>query len=184
MSYKLIKTGIKEIKIIEPSIFTDKRGYFFESFNLRILQNLLDFEYNFVQDNHSRSKKNVLRGLHFQKTKPQGKLVKVIKGEIFDVAVDLRKNSKTFTNWTGHYLSSSNKHQIWIPPGFAHGFYVLSDFAEVFYKTTEYRDSNDEYCLSWNDPTFNIKWPTKNMPILSEKDRNAKLFSEISSDLE
>lgn len=167
---KAIPTAIPEVVILEPKVYGDDRGFFFESFNERTFESLTEVAANFVQDNHSRSAKNVLRGLHYQINKPQGKLVRVVAGEVFDVAVDLRKNSSTFGKWVGEYLSADNKKQLWIPVGFAHGFLVLSDVAEFLYKTTDYYAPEHERCIIWNDRELNIDWPVTGDPILSAKD--------------
>jgi len=156
---------------LEPKIFGDARGYFYESFNQRVFKELTGFSPNFVQDNTSRSASGVLRGLHYQIKQAQGKLVRVLSGEIYDVAVDIRKRSPTFGQWVGTTLSSENKKQLWIPEGFAHGFVVLSDYAEVFYKTTNYWSPDHERCIAWNDPTLNITWPISFAPVLSAKDQ-------------
>ena len=172
---KVIDTSIPEIKIIEPRVFGDERGFFLETFQLQRYQEMLGIDLDFVQDNHSRSKKGVLRGLHFQKTKPQGKLVRVVRGEVFDVAVDIRKDSPTFGTWEGVILSEDNKRQFWVPPGFAHGFLVLSDIADFEYKCTDYYDHSDEEVLLWNDPTLKIEWPADvNFIKLSDKDAAGK----------
>ena len=175
---KVIKTKLKDCVIIEPKIFGDSRGFFLETFHEKRYSDLAEVNLSFVQDNHSRSTKNVLRGLHFQKTKPQGKLVRVVNGEVFDVAVDIRQNSSTFGQWESVILSDKNKTQFWIPPGFAHGFLVLSDTADFEYKCTEYYDSSDEGSILWNDPDLNIDWPIDN-PIISDKDSNAGLLSDL-----
>lgn len=175
---KIIKTKLKNCLVIEPDVFSDKRGFFLESFNLLKYQKLIEANLNFVQDNHSHSSKNVLRGLHFQKNKPQGKLVRVVRGEVFDVAVDIRKNSLTFGQWEGVFLSEKNKRQFWVPPGFAHGFLVLSEFADFEYKCTDYYDPNDEGCIMWNDESIGIDWPSMN-PSLSEKDKDGKSLDQI-----
>ena len=167
-------TSLPDVLIIEPKVFGDERGFFFESFNSRKFEELIGQAVNFVQDNHSRSSRNVLRGMHYQIRQPQGKLVRVIAGEVFDVAVDIRKNSPTFGKWAGVLLSAENKRQLWIPPGFAHGFVVTSDYAEFLYKTTDYWAPEYERSLSWNDPAIGIEWPISGMPILSDKDRAAK----------
>ncbi|EFX5373723.1 dTDP-4-dehydrorhamnose 3,5-epimerase, partial [Shigella flexneri] len=151
---------------------------FLEVYQKQRYQNLLNIEFDFVQDNYSRSSKNVLRGLHFQKTKPQGKLVRVVRGEVFDVAVDIRKESPNYGQWIGVLLSEMNKKQFWVPPGFAHGFVVLSEMADFEYKCTEYYDPEDECCLLWNDPELNIQWPLSN-PILSDKDMKGCLLKEL-----
>ena len=176
---KIINTKLQEVKIICPIIYEDNRGLFFESFNQKSFDKLINNNTNFVQDNHSMSEFNVLRGLHYQQEPfSQGKLVRVIKGEIFDVAVDIRKNSKNFKEWVGVKLSSQNKKQLWVPRGFAHGFLVLSEEAEVLYKTDNYYNKNSERSIIWNDPDLNIDWPLKESPYLSEKDKNANLLNE------
>lgn len=175
---KVIDTAIADVKIIQPEVFGDDRGFFLETFEKRRYQAMLNIDYDFVQDNHSRSRKGVLRGLHFQKQNPQGKLVRVIRGEVFDVAVDIRKDSPTYGTWVGIYLSEENKTQFWIPPGLAHGFAVISDIADFKYKCTDYYNPESEGCLIWNDPTVNIKWPIKN-PLLSEKDKRGKLLGDL-----
>ncbi|KMT64643.1 dTDP-4-dehydrorhamnose 3,5-epimerase [Catenovulum maritimum] len=168
---KVIQTAIKDVLIIEPKVFGDQRGFFLETFQAKRYQELCGITTPFVQDNHSRSQKNVLRGLHFQKTKPQGKLVRVVQGEVFDVAVDIRKDSPTYGQWAGIILSEDNKRQLWVPPGLAHGFIVLSETADFEYKCTDYYDPSDEGCLAWDDPTINIEWPQGICPQLSEKDK-------------
>ena len=162
--------SIPEVVLLEPKIHGDERGFFFESYNKRTLESLLNRELNFVQDNQSLSAKNVLRGLHYQIKQPQGKLVRVIQGEIFDVAVDLRQSSKTFGLWVGEILSSANKRQLWVPEGFAHGFLVMSETAEVLYKTTDYYAPEHERVVLWNDPDIAIHWPINTAPILAKKD--------------
>lgn len=169
--------SIPEVILFEPKVFGDERGFFFESFNHARFEAAVGHSVTFVQDNHSKSAKGVLRGLHYQVQQPQGKLVRVAQGEVFDVAVDLRKSSPTFGRWVGALLSGGNKHQLWVPPGFAHGFVVLSDSAEFLYKTTDYYAPAHERSLLWNDPALGIQWPMQSEPILSEKDRNAKLLS-------
>ena len=171
-------TVFPEVLILEPKIFRDDRGFFFESFNQAKFSELLGQSVTFVQDNHSGSHKNVLRGLHYQIQKPQGKLVRALSGEVFDVVVDLRKTSRTYGQWMGVYLSSENRRQLWIPAGFAHGFLVVSDYAEVLYKTTEYWAPQYERSILWNDPEIGIDWPLSEMPILSEKDQSAKRLAE------
>lgn len=167
----VIETKIAGVKIIEPKVFGDNRGFFLETFEKNRYQQLLDIDLEFVQDNHSRSSKGVLRGLHFQSENPQGKLVRVVRGSVFDVAVDIRKDSPTFGKWEGVILSEENKTQFWIPPGLAHGFLVLSDLADFEYKCTDYYDSSAERCLVWNDSTVDIKWPKIDTDIkLSSKD--------------
>jgi dTDP-4-dehydrorhamnose 3,5-epimerase len=163
--------SIPEVILLEPKVFGDERGFFFESFNQKVFNDLIGREVTFVQDNHSLSAKNVLRGLHYQIEQPQGKLVRVIEGEIFDVAVDIRRSSKTFGKWVGEVLSAQNKKQLWIPEGFAHGFLVLSDNAEVLYKATAYYAPKSERVLLWNDPDLCINWSLgTTLPTLSSKD--------------
>jgi dTDP-4-dehydrorhamnose 3,5-epimerase len=174
----VIETKLKGCVIIEPKIFKDERGFFLETFQADRYREIAQIEDDFVQDNYSRSTRGVLRGLHFQKTKPQGKLVRVVRGEVFDVAVDLRKNSPSYGKWEGVILSEDNMKQFWVPPGFAHGFVVLSDIADFEYKCTEYYDTNDEGCIVWNDETLRIDWPFAN-PILSAKDQQGLNFNEI-----
>ncbi len=173
------KTAIPDVLIIEPKVFGDERGFFFESFNQAEFEATVGRKVNFVQDNHSKSAKGVLRGLHYQNPNPQGKLVRVTQGEVFDVAVDIRTNSKTFGRWVGEILSAENKRQLWIPEGFAHGFLVLSDTAEFLYKTTDFYAPEYEGCLRWDDPLLSIKWPLNQSPRVSSKDENGQLFSEI-----
>ena len=180
---KIIKTSIPDVLIIEPKVFADDRGFFFESFNKTLWQKATGVKDDFVQDNHSRSIKNVLRGLHYQIRQPQGKLVRIIVGEVFDVAVDLRKSSSTFGQWTGVNLSAENKRQLWIPKGFAHGFLVLSDVAEVLYKATDYYAPEHERSIIWNDPDIGIKWPLRNKPLLSKKDNLASPFKDAELSL-
>lgn len=169
---KVINTEIPEVLIIEPQVFGDSRGFFYESFNANKFKTLTGLDVAFVQDNHSASQKNVLRGLHYQIKQPQGKLVRVCAGEVFDVAVDLRKSSPTFGNWVGAHLSSENNRQMWVPEGFAHGFVVLSERAEFLYKTTDYWAPEHERCIAWNDPDLNINWGLGNTePELSAKDK-------------
>jgi dTDP-4-dehydrorhamnose 3,5-epimerase len=167
---KINPTAIPEVVLIEPKVFGDDRGFFFESFNLRVFKQATGLEPNFVQDNHSRSARNVLRGLHYQIRQPQGKLVRVVAGEVFDVAVDIRRGSPTFGQWVGDILSAANKKQLWIPPDFAHGFLVLSESAEFLYKTTDYWVPEHERCIRWDDPRLAIDWPLKGSPVLSAKD--------------
>lgn len=170
----IIKTEIPDVLIIEPKVFGDARGFFFESFNMRAFVKATGLSPNFVQDNHSRSAKNVLRGLHYQIKQPQGKLVRVAVGEVFDVAVDLRKHSPTFGQWAGTVLSAENKRMLWVPEGFAHGFLVLSNSADFLYKTTDYYAPEHERCVIWNDATVGITWPLTGQPILAAKDKNGK----------
>ena len=174
---KVIETEIPDVLIIEPEVFADERGFFFESFNKRKFEEVTGVKNDFVQDNHSRSKRGVLRGLHYQIKKPQGKLVRVCAGEVFDVAVDIRKSSKTFGQWVGVKISAENKRQVWVPPGFAHGFAVLSETAEFLYKTTEYYAPEDEYCIRWNDTELAIDWRFLNEPSVSEKDALGASFN-------
>ncbi|MBD2139550.1 dTDP-4-dehydrorhamnose 3,5-epimerase [Anabaena sp. FACHB-1237] len=172
----IIPTAIPDILILEPQVFQDSRGFFLESYNQRIFTEKTGLNTNFVQDNHSKSEYNVLRGLHYQIIQPQGKLVRVIAGKIFDVAVDIRKNSPTFGQWVGYELSAENKLQMWIPIGFAHGFLVLSENAEVIYKTTDYYAPGGDRSILWNDPDLDIKWPLEQPPIISAKDEKAATF--------
>lgn len=176
----IIKTSIPDVLIFEPKVFGDDRGFFFESFNEAQFLAATNIDIRFVQDNHSKSAKNVLRGLHYQIEQAQGKLVRVTNGEVFDVAVDLRMSSPTFGKWEGAYLSAENKRQMWIPPGFAHGFLVISDFAEFLYKTTDYYAPQHERCLKWNDPTVAIDWPLDGEPMLSQKDSVGLSFADAS----
>ncbi len=171
-------TAIPDVVIIEPKVFGDDRGFFYESFNERRFQELTGVTANFVQDNHSKSAKNVLRGLHYQIQQPQGKLVRVVAGEVFDVAVDIRKSSPTFGHWVGVVLSAENKRQLWVPPGFAHGFVVTSDTAEFLYKTTDYWAPEFERSILWNDPAVGIQWPIAGEPLLSGKDQIGKLLAD------
>lgn len=175
---KVIDTKIPEVKIIEPQIFRDDRGFFMESYNQRRFEELTGASENFVQDNHSRSTKNVLRGLHYQIQQAQGKLVRVISGEVYDVAVDIRRSSPTFGQWVSATLTGDNHLQMWVPAGFAHGFVVLSEHAEFIYKTTDFWAPEHERCIMWNDPDINIEWPLDGDPILSEKDKNGVPFKD------
>lgn len=174
----VIDTAIADVKIIEPRVFGDDRGFFLETFQAERYVQFAGIKQDFVQDNHSRSAKGVLRGMHFQKTKPQGKLVRVVRGEVFDVAVDIRPDSPTFGKWEGHILSEENKKQFWVPPGLAHGFVVLSDTADFEYKCTDYYDPSDEGCLAWDDPTVAIDWPISE-PLLSDKDKKGLALEEL-----
>ncbi len=174
----VIQTKIPEVFIIQPQVFGDDRGFFLESFNQQKFQDKTGIDTNFVQDNHSRSQKNVLRGLHYQIRQPQGKLVRAIVGEILDVAVDIRRHSPTFGQWVSCHLSASNKQQLWVPVGFAHGFHVISDVAEVLYKTTDYYAPEQERCIIWNDPELQINWENYADPILSAKDQAGKFLKE------
>jgi len=174
---KATPLAIREVVLFEPQVFGDDRGFFFESFNHQKFEQALDRSVRFVQDNHSCSAQWVLRGLHYQIHQTQGKLVRVVRGEIYDVAVDLRKHSPTFGQWVGQLLSAENRHQLWIPEGFAHGFLALTDQAEVLYKTTDYWAAQHERCIAWNDPSLHIKWPLGGMsPVLSAKDSQAADF--------
>lgn len=175
---KVIKTSISDVLIIEPKIYEDDRGFFYESFNEKTFAKHAGISEKFVQDNHSRSIKGVLRGLHYQLNQTQGKLVRVIAGEVYDVAVDIRKRSPTFGNWVGVSLSSTNKRMLWIPKGFAHGFLVVSDFAEFLYKTTDFYDPVSEKCICWNDPGLSIVWPDEITPSLSLKDSQGKYLKD------
>jgi dTDP-4-dehydrorhamnose 3,5-epimerase len=168
---QVVQTAIPEVLIIEPQVFGDERGFFFESFNQQKFETLTGIKTEFVQDNHSKSAINVLRGLHYQIQQPQGKLVRVTAGEVFDVAVDLRRNSPTFGKWVGVVLSGENKRQLWVPPGFAHGFLVLKDGTEFLYKTTDYYAPQHERCIRWDDPEIGVEWPLINAPVLSAKDQ-------------
>lgn len=181
MTMNIIKTGIPDVLVIEPDIFGDARGFFHESFNQKMWQEKTGLKTAFVQDNHSRSAKNVLRGLHYQIQQPQGKLVRVVRGAVFDVAVDLRKSSPTFGRWVGFELSESNYRQMWIPEGFAHGFLVLSEVADFIYKTTDYWAQPYERTILWNDPHLAIAWPLQAPPILSAKDSNATPFKDAET---
>ena len=176
---KIIQTKLKDCYLIKPDVYEDDRGFFLETYNKKKYKKIHNFPENFVQDNHSRSKKGILRGLHFQKNNPQGKLVRVVCGEVFDVAVDIRKDSETYGLWHGEYLSEKNMNQLWIPPGFAHGFLVLSNHADFEYKCSSFYNPTDEECIIWNDPVLNINWPIQN-PILSAKDLKGKFFKNIS----
>jgi dTDP-4-dehydrorhamnose 3,5-epimerase len=167
---RAIATAIPEVLVLEPNIFGDARGFFYESYNERTFSELVGYTPHFVQDNHSRSAKGVLRGLHYQIQQPQAKLVRVVFGEVFDVAVDIRKDSPTFGKWVGVHLSAENKRQSWVPEGFAHGFLVISDFAEFLYKTTDFYAPEHERVIRWDDSTINITWPLDGQPVLSSKD--------------
>lgn len=171
---KATALAISDVILFEPKVYGDDRGFFFESFNHRLFEEAVGKPVTFVQDNHSRSVKDVLRGLHYQIQRPQGKLVRVVQGEVFDVAVDLRKSSASFGQWVGAYLSAENKHQLWVPEGFAHGFVVLSETAEFLYKTTDYYAPEHERCIIWNDADLAIDWPINVAPALSSKDQLGK----------
>ena len=172
---------IPDVILFEPRVFGDDRGFFFESFNQRRFEEAVGRPVPFVQDNHSRSARGVLRGLHYQIRQPQGKLVRVVQGEVFDVAVDVRRSSSTFGQWVGAFLSAENKHQLWVPEGFAHGFLVLSDTAEFLYKTTDYYAPEHERCIVWNDPDLAIEWPEALQPTLSAKDEKGSAFATADS---
>ncbi|MES2129006.1 MAG: dTDP-4-dehydrorhamnose 3,5-epimerase [Pseudomonadota bacterium] len=174
---KVTRTAIADVLILEPQVFGDDRGFFFESFNARRFAELTGLAVDFVQDNHSKSVRNVLRGLHYQIQQPQGKLVRVTSGAVFDVAVDIRTSSPTFGQWVGVELSAANRRQLWIPPGFAHGFVVTSESAEFLYKTTDYWAPEHERSLLWNDPALGIGWPIDGAPALSGKDAAGKLLA-------
>jgi len=174
---KIVPTSVPDVLVIEPTVFGDARGFFFESFNAREFRRLTGIEPPIMQDNHSRSVKHVLRGLHYQIEQPQGKLVRAVVGEVFDVAVDVRRSSPTFGKWAGNILSAENKKQMWVPVGFAHGFLVLSDYAEVLYKTTEYYSPQHERCIRWNDAQLGIEWPVSATPLVSAKDAQGLSFA-------
>ncbi|MEW5942695.1 MAG: dTDP-4-dehydrorhamnose 3,5-epimerase [Pseudomonadota bacterium] len=174
----VVTTALPGVLILEPKVFGDDRGFFYESYNRKVLAEKAGITADFVQDNHSRSARNVLRGLHYQIRQPQGKLVRVVAGEVFDVVVDIRKSSPTFGKPLGINLSAENKRMLWIPPGFAHGFLVLSDYAEFLYKTTDYWAPEHERCIIWNDPVLNIDWPLAGAPVLSAKDQAGLPLSE------
>lgn len=174
----IIQTAIPDVLILEPKVFGDERGFFYESFNARAFSEATGLNPNFVQDNHSRSQQGVLRGLHYQVEQAQGKLVRVTAGEVYDVAVDLRHQSPTFGQWVGTHLSADNKRQMWVPEGFAHGFVVLSEFAEFLYKTTDYYAPAHERCIRWDDPKLAIAWPLQGEPKLSAKDQQGLSFDE------
>ncbi len=178
---KVTPTAIPEVLVFEPQVFGDDRGFFFESFNARRFESLTGISANFVQDNHSKSAQNVLRGLHYQIQQPQGKLVRAAAGSIFDVVVDMRRSSPFFGRWVGVELSADNKRQIWVPPGFAHGFVVTSETAECLYKTTDYWAPEHERSLLWNDPALGIDWPLTGAPMLSAKDLQGKPLADAES---
>lgn len=174
---RIIPTDLPEVLLIEPKVFGDDRGFFMESWNRKTFDHL-GLTLDFVQDNHSRSARGVLRGLHYQLTQAQGKLVRAVSGAVYDVAVDVRRSSPNFGKWTGHVLSAENKHMLWVPPGFAHGFLVLSDSADFLYKTTDYYAPEHERCILWNDPAIGIPWPLDGEPALSGKDRVGALLKD------
>jgi dTDP-4-dehydrorhamnose 3,5-epimerase len=175
---KAIPTDLPDVIILEPKVFGDERGFFFESFNARTFAEVTGVQREFVQDNHTRSQRGVLRGLHYQVKQPQGKLVRVTQGEVFDVVVDLRRSSATFGSWAGIILSAENKRQLWVPEGFAHGFLVLSESAEFLYKTTDYYAPEHERCIRWDDPDLAIDWPITEAPQLSAKDQAGVNFKD------
>ena len=176
----IIRTDIPDVMIIEPKVFGDERGFFYESYNQKVFEEAVGRKVDFVQDNHSKSAKGVLRGLHYQLDPfAQGKLVRCVVGDVFDVAVDIRKSSPTFGHWVGITLSAENKRQLWIPEGFAHGFYVVSDTAEFVYKTTNYYHPESDRGIRWNDPAINIQWPLIDEPILSGKDANQPYLADV-----
>ena len=176
---KATRLAIPDVVLIEPKVFGDARGFFFESFNQQAFNEATGTNHAFVQDNHSRSTQGVLRGLHYQIQQPQGKLVRVVRGTVFDVAVDIRKSSPTFGHWVGAELSEDNQHQLWVPPGFAHGFVVLSESADFLYKTTDYYSPEHERCIRWDDPQLAISWPTLDVAIqLSAKDQAGRSLAE------
>ena len=173
---KVTQTAIPDVVMFEPDVFGDERGFFLESWNARGFRKAIGLDVRFVQDNHSRSRRGVLRGLHYQIKQPQGKLVRVVRGRVFDVAVDLRKSSPTFGRWVGSDLAEDNYRQLWIPSGFAHGFLVLSDSADFLYKSTDYYAPEHERCILWNDPAIGVEWPIDHEPTLSAKDRAGQLL--------
>jgi dTDP-4-dehydrorhamnose 3,5-epimerase len=175
---KVVATDLPGVLIIEPKVFGDERGFFYESYNERDFREKTGLDVRFVQDNHSRSARGVLRGLHYQIQQPQGKLVRATVGSVYDVVVDVRKSSPTFGKWLGVELSAENKRIVWVPPGYAHGFVVTSDYAEFMYKTTEYWAPEHERCIIWNDPDIGIDWPVKSAPVLAAKDRMGKRLAD------
>ena len=178
---KVVRTEIPDVLILEPQVFGDERGFFLESYNKRVLKGAIGIAQDFVQDNHSRSARNVLRGLHYQLTQPQGKLLRVVQGAIFDVAVDIRKSSQTFGKWVGLELSAENQRVAWVPEGFAHGFLVLSESADFLYKATAYFAPESERTIAWNDPDLGIAWPLQGAPVLSDKDRRGVAFASAET---
>jgi dTDP-4-dehydrorhamnose 3,5-epimerase len=178
---KVSPTALPEVLVLEPRAFADDRGFFVECYNQAVLAEVAGITDQFVQDNHSGSLRRVLRGLHYQIKQPQGKLVRVTAGEIFDVAVDIRRSSPTFGQWVGEILSAESRRMVWIPRGFAHGFLVLSDFAEVFYKTTDFYAPQHERCIAWNDPAIGIRWPLAGEPVLSPKDGQGLALAEAET---
>ena len=178
---KATATRLPEVVLLEPKVFGDARGFFYESFNRRAFREAAGIDADFVQDNHSRSARGVLRGLHYQVRQPQGKLVRVARGAVFDVAVDIRRSSPRFGQWVGELLSEENHRQMWIPPGFAHGFLVLSESADFLYKTTDYYAPEHERCIAWDDPAIGVEWPLEGEPVLSAKDRAGALLSQADT---
>ncbi len=174
----VVKTNLPDVLILEPNVYADERGFFYESFNAREFGEKIAADVRFVQDNHSRSVKNVLRGLHYQIRQSQGKLMRVLAGEVYDVVVDIRKSSPTFGQWTANRLSNQNRRVLWVPAGFAHGFLVVSEYAEFEYKTTDYWAPQFERCIVWNDPQLAIPWPLQTDPLLSAKDRQGSLLDK------
>ncbi len=178
---KVVRTAIPDVLLFEPKVFGDERGFFYEPYNKRVFREATGLDVEFVQDNHSRSKRGVLRGLHYQIRQPQGKLIRVLTGRIFDIAVDLRRSSATFRKWVGMELDAESMRMLWIPPGFAHGFAVLSDFADVVYKTTDYYAPQHERTLRWNDADLAIAWPLSGQPIVSDKDRRGAALADAET---
>ncbi len=178
---KVVRTAIPDVLILEPRVFADERGFFLESWNARDFRAAIGFDETFVQDNHSRSRRGVLRGMHYQIVQPQAKLVHVVRGRVFDVAVDLRRSSPTFGRWVGVELSADDHRQMFVPAGFAHGFLVLSEWADVLYKTTDYYAPQHERCLMWNDPEVGIAWPLAGEPVLAAKDRAGRRLREAET---
>jgi len=178
---QIVEKALNGVVLLEPKVFGDERGFFMETFNECVFRELTGVTLDFVQDNHSRSARNVLRGLHYQIQQPQGKLVRVVSGSVFDVAVDMRRSSPTYGQWFGAELSAQNKRQLWVPPGFAHGFVVTSDTADFLYKTTDYWAPEFERSLAWNDPTVAVAWPLDGEPLLSAKDKSGAAFGVAES---
>lgn len=178
---QIVEKALNGVVLLEPKVFGDERGFFMETFNMRVFRELTGVTLDFVQDNHSRSARNVLRGLHYQIQQPQGKLVRVVSGSVFDVAVDMRRSSPTYGQWFGAELTAQNKRQMWVPPGFAHGFVVTSDTADFLYKNTDYWAPEFERSLAWNDPTVGVAWPVEGEPLLSAKDKSGAAFGVAES---
>jgi len=177
-----VKPGaLPEVLVLEPRVFGDQRGFFLESYNQRVFREAAGIDANFVQDNHSRSARNVLRGLHYQVKQPQGKLVRVVAGEVFDVAVDVRRSSPRYGRWMGLHVSAENRRMLWIPAGFAHGFLALSEFAEVLYKATDYYAPEHERCILWSDPDIGVDWPLTGAPLVSDKDASGRRLAEAET---